>query len=213
MLTQEVAPAKWQSFFTDLSRRFEGWRATLEVYGTTAGTSRVADGLPLQGIGHETEGSEATDVIISLGDRPEAHVTHHVDRPRHVRLIEGRPGAEADVQITSEDGTMTVLRLRNLARLAAAARPTAAGGAFAAVNRAFHDAADGVKANPKPLAIVGGAVAGLAVATLLGLALRRAFKGSSEPRYTVCLCERVRASDLAAYNDRAYKSRLVEFDA
>jgi hypothetical protein len=110
--TQEIPQDSWLAFFNGLSRQYEGWGVTVEVLNCPYGDQPEGDSLPFQGLSFEAAGSEAGDILVEAGDKIPAFVTHHVDHPRTVRLVASRPGAEADIEIESADGTTTIIRLR-----------------------------------------------------------------------------------------------------
>lgn len=115
-ITRNIPPAWWPAYFNELSKQHQGWRATIVLLSREFGNQRLADGLPLLGFTFETKGSEAGDILIEVGDLPDFMI-HHVDRPRRAWLVETVPGAEADVQIESEDGSITLVVLRCLPAL------------------------------------------------------------------------------------------------
>jgi hypothetical protein len=110
--TLEIARDRWRLYFEEVGRLYEGWATTVEVLGRELGDQPAEEDLPLQGISYEISGSDAGNILIELGDIEPAFVTHHVERPRAVRAADTQPGAETDIQIESEDGTITLVHLR-----------------------------------------------------------------------------------------------------
>ncbi|HEV8369518.1 MAG TPA: DUF5335 family protein [Pyrinomonadaceae bacterium] len=113
MSTQEIPRAEWNNFFAGFSRQHEGWLATLEVFAPDIGAQEEAHELPLEGISMASN-NESPDVIsINLGKRIEDHVTHTVTEPEHVWLEQTAAGANAALEIESQNETRTLLRFRS----------------------------------------------------------------------------------------------------
>jgi hypothetical protein len=108
----EIPKEAWRSFFDDVNRLYQGWAVTIEVLDRTLGDQRAADALPLQGISYETSGSQAGDIVIDVGDLGMPIENHLVHRPRMVRAAMLQPGSETDIEIESDDGIITLIRLR-----------------------------------------------------------------------------------------------------
>jgi len=113
MPTQEISREDWNNFFDAFSRQHEGWLATLEVFGSDVGAQEEAHELPLEGISISSEGKGADSIAISLGKTPEDHVTHTIVKPEHVWLKQTSGGANAAVEIESENENKTLLRFRS----------------------------------------------------------------------------------------------------
>jgi hypothetical protein len=113
MPTQEIPRDEWNNFLDVFSRQHEGWLATLEVFGPEIGAQEEAHELPLEGISIAS-GINGTDAIaIDLGKTPEDHVTHTITEPEHVWLEQTSGGANAALEIESENETKTLLRFRS----------------------------------------------------------------------------------------------------
>ena len=109
---QEIAPNQWVSFFNDLGKQYQGWAVTIEVLSPELGDQHRVDNLPFQGISYDPAGSQAGDILIETGDAGTPYETHLVHRPRIVRVATTQPGAEVDVEIESEEGYTTLVRIR-----------------------------------------------------------------------------------------------------
>ena len=112
MSTREVTRNEWISFFDVFSKQHEGWIASLEVLGDEIGAQAEAVELPFEGISVNAE-DEPQSLIINLGRAPEDHVTHTVERPRHVWLTQTEEGANDSLQIVEEGNQKTLLRFRS----------------------------------------------------------------------------------------------------
>ncbi len=113
MPTQEIPRKEWNNFFDTFSRQHEGWLATLEVFGPEIGAQEEAHQLPLEGVTVASETDEAESIAISLGKTPEDHVSHTIVKPIHVWLEQTNEGANAALEIESEDESKTLLRFRS----------------------------------------------------------------------------------------------------
>jgi hypothetical protein len=112
MTAIEIQRDKWRAYFEEIAKEYQGWAVTIDALEGELGDQPVADGLPLQGISFETKGSASGDILIEVGDIGTPFAVHRVNRPRIVRAADTIPGVETDIQIDSEDGTSTLIRLR-----------------------------------------------------------------------------------------------------
>jgi len=113
MPTQEIPRQEWNDFFDSFSRQHEGWLVTLEIFGPEIGAQEEARELPLEGISIASGTNEPETIAISIGKSPEAHLTHTIVKPAHVWLEQTDEGANAALEIESEDETKTLLRFRS----------------------------------------------------------------------------------------------------
>jgi hypothetical protein len=112
MPTQEIPRNDWNNFFNVFSKQHEGWLATLEVFAPDIGAQEEAREMPLEGISLASEGS-VDAIAISLGKTPENHLTHTITKPEHVWLDQTSEGANAALEIESENQNKTLLRFRS----------------------------------------------------------------------------------------------------
>ncbi|SRR6266404_1362181 len=112
MPTQEIPRDEWHNFFDVFSRQHEGWLATLETFGPDIGAQEEAHELPLKGISIASE-NNGTAIAIDLGKTPGKHFTHRISEPEHVWLEQTSGGANAALEIESENETKTLLRFRS----------------------------------------------------------------------------------------------------
>jgi hypothetical protein len=108
----EIARNQWVPYFNDFSKQYQGWAVTIEVLDRELGDQHRVDNLPFQGISYDPAGSQAGDILVETGDAGTPYETHLIHRPRIVRAAITQPGAEADVEIESEEGYITLVRLR-----------------------------------------------------------------------------------------------------
>lgn len=117
--TQQIPRQHWPECFADLTEQYRGWRVSVEVLRLDIGDQWVLEGLPLIGMYVQQRGPHAGNIIIEAGDPSRELILHHVLYPVGVRLAMTEIGGEADVQIVSEDGTVTLARLRSSPELPA----------------------------------------------------------------------------------------------
>jgi len=113
MPTQEIPRDEWNNFFDVFSRQHEGWLATLEVFGPDIGAQEEAHELPLEGISIASGNNGTEAIAIHLGKTPEDHVTHTITKPKHVWLEQTSGGANAALEIESENQNKALLRFRS----------------------------------------------------------------------------------------------------
>ena len=106
----------WKSYFETMSGVLIGKWAELEVATLDLGDQIVAERLPLLGITYDTK----DDLVdISLGG--ENQLNHLIRHPSQIEIGEDSDGLRS-IAITSGDGTVQVLRLRDPLRLPQATR-------------------------------------------------------------------------------------------
>jgi hypothetical protein len=89
-----------------------GKAASLSTMGEGLGAQPNARGLPLMGVMAAASGTGGGGraVEVMLGE-PAAHLTHAVARSSRVRVAEWNDAYSAAVQIESDDGSTTLLRV------------------------------------------------------------------------------------------------------
>jgi hypothetical protein len=113
IVTREIARSEWPNFFDEFSRRHRGWLVNIEVFGSL-GAQVEANGRPLNGIvAEERKGSFVIEIF--TGSAPGETLTHTIDRPTRVQVEETGEGAEAAVQIESQDEGRTLVQFRAVA--------------------------------------------------------------------------------------------------
>ncbi len=108
MPTREIPREQWTSFLDDFSRRHKGENAVVEVLDQREGDQREADRLPFVGISADEKAGENV-IAIMVGDRPDRHEEHLIDKPSHVRVRE--EGRLSAIEIEPSDGPRTLVRL------------------------------------------------------------------------------------------------------
>lgn len=111
MKTDDIPTHEWVPFLDDFSRRHAGERVTIEVMSREFGVLRQATDQPLLGVSVDLrDGSEV--IAVSAGDSSAANLVHAVTSPTSVQVARGAAGEDQALQLLSDDGTTTLLRLR-----------------------------------------------------------------------------------------------------
>jgi hypothetical protein len=113
MRNRLVPHAEWRSFFRGFSDRHEDWLVTVRVLSPALGSQVAARDLPLEGI--VSGPAVGGPIAIHLGRVPEKHVEHVVEEPKRVWVELSEEGAEAALEIESNDGAKTILQFRSAA--------------------------------------------------------------------------------------------------
>ncbi len=112
MPTEEIPREQWKGCFDSFSRQHEGWLATLEVLSEDLGAQPEVEVLSFSGISLNS-GDEGDSFVISFARSPVEHVTHMVQKPKRVWLLRTYEGANASIEIESEDQSRTLLSFRS----------------------------------------------------------------------------------------------------
>jgi len=110
---REIPREGWDEFLDSFSRQHEGWLVTIEVLGAEIGAQMEAEGKPLEGITAELKGDGNDLITITIGLSRAEHVTHNITAPTHVRIEQAENGADMALQIESEGGATTLVRMRS----------------------------------------------------------------------------------------------------
>lgn len=113
MQTKEIPKNEWTGFFDSFSRKHEGWRVSVEIFGSELGAQIEQREVALEGITDEWDEVEGNTIMIMTGVKPEGHITHSITHPTAVSLEQTDEGADVALAIKSNDGTMTLLRFRS----------------------------------------------------------------------------------------------------
>lgn len=113
MKTQEIPKTEWPEFFDSFTRKHQGWLVNLEIFGTEIGAQVEERQLALEGITAESDGMERNTIIITMGAKPNDHITHSISQPTGVSIEQTDEGADMALAIKGEDGTTALLRFRS----------------------------------------------------------------------------------------------------
>ena len=111
METRTIPDEQWIEHFDRFSREHTGRAATIEVLDRQAGPQHIAVDLPLEGISFDTKGTRPSALEISVGDRPDQHISHVIDMPLNIREAVEANG-DIDVQIEPANGPVTLIHVR-----------------------------------------------------------------------------------------------------
>jgi hypothetical protein len=84
-----------------------------EIFAPEVGAQEEGHDLPLEGISMALADEGQSAISISLGKSTENHVTHTLTSPEHIWLEQTSGGANAALEIESENQTKTLLRFRS----------------------------------------------------------------------------------------------------
>ena len=114
MTTREISREEWSDFFDEFSRRYEGWLVTIERLDPQLGDQIEVEDQPLHGIVAERKRDPKVIEIFTSTEATESS-THVIEKPTRVWVEETGEGAEAAVEIESEENGKTLLRFRSAA--------------------------------------------------------------------------------------------------
>jgi hypothetical protein len=109
--TREIERKEWPDFFDAFSRRHEGWLVTIEVLDKELGDQIEVENKALKGIVVERKGDPKV-IDIFVWNKPDEDSSHIIDKPTRVWVEETDEGADAAIEIESEDHATTLLKLR-----------------------------------------------------------------------------------------------------
>lgn len=110
MAWREISESEWVSFFDQFSRLHQGQDADVEIADHNSNARAPARNLPLLGITAERlPGQTRVEIVAGMPDGP--HVRHSVLAPRRVLVAEWNDGVSAALDIESDDGLRTKVRV------------------------------------------------------------------------------------------------------
>jgi len=112
MRTKEIPAQAWLLFFSDFTLLHQGECVNVETLGQgDSGITSHVRRLPLVGIAAANSKAGTGEWIeIVAGDSAQAHATHSVLNPAHVRVAEEENGNAVALQIESDQGLITMVR-------------------------------------------------------------------------------------------------------
>ncbi|MFN2529781.1 MAG: hypothetical protein ABR555_00640 [Pyrinomonadaceae bacterium] len=96
MQTRETPHGGWRSCFDVVSRKHEGWLATLEV--SNDGVQERCE-LPLKNVELSSPVGDSEAVAIEFGNDVAESIKHSIIEPTHVSLVQTAGGADAALEI------------------------------------------------------------------------------------------------------------------
>jgi hypothetical protein len=86
-----VNAADWKGFADHFSKQHDGWSASLQVRQSDGGIEVEVDDRPFRGVTFEHRGSHDA-VILTFGDDPDEHLTHIIEKPHDLAVLDGQSG-------------------------------------------------------------------------------------------------------------------------
>jgi hypothetical protein len=111
MAVHDLPKRAWKPYFEMMSEALMGKWAEVEVASLDLGDQVVVEWLPLLGITYDYK-DDLVDV--SLGG--ELQLNHLIRRPTRIEVVDDTDGVRS-IAITTEDGTVQVLKLKDPLRL------------------------------------------------------------------------------------------------
>jgi hypothetical protein len=108
----DIPHEQWLSFLDSFSRQHLNWLATLEVV-SAEGRLVLAEGRRIEGISMDREPER---IYVQIGETLKERVTHIVEHPALIRFKQTSAGEHQGLEISSTDGTTTVIRFRSMMR-------------------------------------------------------------------------------------------------
>jgi Family of unknown function (DUF5335) len=110
MTTREIPREQWRDELDQFSRRHEGCVARVSITTPDGRAHTEARDLPLQGVSADSPRTDA--IAITVGDRPDDHLTHEVKSPVGVTMEESAGGDDTGLRIRSADGSTVQIECR-----------------------------------------------------------------------------------------------------
>lgn len=110
MQSREIPRSEWRNFFLDFSERYDAEPVAVEVTGASIGMQVESRNLHLRGISQVRKRDDSA-LAVMLDADDGTRLTHMVARPMHVSLQHNALDNTDTLEIESEDGTTTLVRL------------------------------------------------------------------------------------------------------
>jgi hypothetical protein len=117
-MAEQIEPAQWANFFTEVTRAYDGCEAHLERSGRAFGDQEATTWLPFTGISYDPHHAQ---IFITLGgssSHAPVHLTHQIAHPWIVAVHRTPEGEVHGVLVVSEDKTERRLTFRRQPQLA-----------------------------------------------------------------------------------------------
>lgn len=108
VITREIPRAQWRRFLDDISRLHAGAPARLVVLDAEQGVQTHGDTFRLVGLTSDGDAPYASIAAMLDGG---AHITHLIDHPESMHVELSWESRTANIQITADDGTRTLIHL------------------------------------------------------------------------------------------------------
>jgi uncharacterized protein DUF5335 len=111
METLEIPRNEWVPRLNEFTAMHDGWLVSLDVLGPEIGAQPSIANLPLIGVSADRSTRDRT-ICISVARSRAGHFTHIIPSVSHLFLTHVHHGADAAVEMVSQDGVTTILRCR-----------------------------------------------------------------------------------------------------
>ncbi len=111
MSRRSIDRQQWPAFVDGFSRRHDGWLISVAVESGADTRRYLARDVPLRGVVAEL--NDGTDSMMIFTGETTAHAACFVERPVSLAVEETEEGAEAELTITGDDGSRTIVEFRS----------------------------------------------------------------------------------------------------
>ncbi len=108
MSVVSIPRGEWRNFLFSYCRQHEGWLTSFAAPDDPVGK-------PLRLSNIRLESTDAHDRIVISFEADHGQVEHSIPHPRAIAAVRSEEGADAGLDIRSEDGDVTSLRFRSAA--------------------------------------------------------------------------------------------------
>ena len=112
MPNREIPRDQLTKFLDEFSKQHENWIAYLEIVSADLGDQQESDKLPLVGISADLKAGQ-NRIAVMVGGRPEAHLTHFIERPKRVWIEQSDDPRHDAIAIEDDDGGRTIVHFRH----------------------------------------------------------------------------------------------------
>jgi hypothetical protein len=104
----EIPRGEWTRSLDDFSKEHQGWFVKIEVINKEIGDQEEGSRLPLVGISADLKDREER-IVVMTGDGRQQHLTHIINKPKHLWFASSGGLVGDAIKIEDEDGTTTIL--------------------------------------------------------------------------------------------------------
>lgn len=112
MPVREIPRDDWVAFLESFSRLHDGWLITIDVLGAPDERLKARESA-LKAITADLRPQGEDSISILTRNTPHDEVSHIIEAPLHVRLMETETGVHEGLQIESKGGQTTIVRFRS----------------------------------------------------------------------------------------------------
>jgi hypothetical protein len=109
MHTRDIPNDQWRPFFDSFTRLHRGEPVNVELMGCGTGPASALCDQPLVGVVASADRGHGACIEVTAGADPQPQ-SHTIQAPSHVSVTESDDGHSMALQITADDGSVTLLR-------------------------------------------------------------------------------------------------------